>query len=311
LRLLDGAPGTEVSRNSREHAVARLSVCFLLDQVTTGVGGLATRDALLMMAINQANIAPLTRDPEARSQYGGLDRPAPDTERRPVSINAVAASLGLPFETARRRIRNLAERQVCVLTKTGVVVPESYLTSPAYLHSVQAAHARLWAFYAQLQLGSLLDPLPASAYHEDDIPVRGAARLLADYLLRETEHLMRLTGDVISSMVLLALLEVALLGPGRGISLSRLALRLDIPDETIRRHTGELRERGFCERGANGLTVPEAALASAPLAGFMRDNGANVQRLFAGLAERGVIEAWALTAAAVQAEADAARAQAS
>lgn len=309
--MLDDASGTEVPRNSREHAVARLSVGFLLDQVTTGVGGLNTRDAILVMAINQANIAPLTRDTEARSQYGGLDHAAPDAERRPVSINAIAASLGLPFETARRRIRNLADQGVCIVTKTGVVVPEAYLTSPAYLHSVQAAHARLWAFYAQLRLGELLEPLPPSAYHEHDIPIRGAARLLSDYALRTVEHLMRLTGDIVSGLVLLALLEISLVAPGRGVSLSRLAQRLDIPDETIRRHASELTSRGFCERGANGLTVPELALTTGVIAGLLRDNAANVQRLFAGLAERGVIEAWEQAAAAVQAEADAARAQAS
>jgi hypothetical protein len=309
--LHDGPPAAEVPRNTRERAVARLSVGFLLDQVTTGVGGLSTRDAVLVMAINQANIVPLTRDANARSQYGGLDSPAPDSERRPVSINAIAGSLGLPFETARRRIRKLADQEVCILTSAGVVVPEAYLASPAYLHSIQAAHARLWAFYSQLQAGDLLDPLPPSAYHEDDIPIRGAARLLSDYILRTTEHLMRMTGDIISGLVLLSLFEVALAGPGRGVSLSRLAQRLDIPDETVRRHASELRGKGFCERGPNGLTTPEAALASAPLAGFMRDNSANVQRLFAGLAERGVIEAWQQAAAAVQAEADAARAKAS
>ncbi len=71
------------------------------------------------MAINQANNAPLTRDPEARARYGGLDALAPDGERRPVSINAVAASLGLPFETVRRRIRRLAAEQVCVAVGRG------------------------------------------------------------------------------------------------------------------------------------------------------------------------------------------------
>lgn len=300
--MQEGQDTTEDQRDARDRAVARLSVAFLLDQVTTGVGGLSTRDAILVMAINQANIAPLTRDHDARSSYGGLDAPAPDDQRRPVSINAIAASLGLPFETARRRIRNMADQGVCVVSKAGVVVPSAYLASPAYLHSVQAAHARLWALYSQLQEADLLDPLPAAAYHEDNIPVRAAARLLSDYILRTTEWLMRAAGDIISGLVLLALLEVALAGPGRGLSLSRLAQRLDIPDETIRRHAGELQGKGLCERGPQGLTVPEAALAAGPVTALIRDNCADVQRLFAGLAERGVIEAWVHTAAVAQAE---------
>ncbi|MET0273034.1 MAG: hypothetical protein ABW360_08595, partial [Phenylobacterium sp.] len=91
----------------RARAVGELSLAFLLDQVTTSIGDLRPRDALLVLAINQANIAPLTRQPDTRRRYGSLEAAAPDEARRPVSVNAVAGSLGLPFETVRRRVRHL------------------------------------------------------------------------------------------------------------------------------------------------------------------------------------------------------------
>src|SRR5687768_16284064 len=93
------------SMTRRDRVLADLSFNFRLDEMANVVGGREPIVALLVLAVNQANIAPLTLDPQARSRYGALEAPAPDAARRPVSISAVAASLGLPFETVRRRIR--------------------------------------------------------------------------------------------------------------------------------------------------------------------------------------------------------------
>ena len=132
-------------------------------------------------------IAPLTRDPGARARYGQLKAPAPDAERRPVSVNAVAASLGLPFETVRRRVRRLCDEGVCTVGPEGVVVPASFLVSPPYIQSVMLGHERLRRFYFELRTAGFLDDLPGSAYGlEDAIPMRAAARLIADYILRVT-----------------------------------------------------------------------------------------------------------------------------
>ena len=61
----------------RERDLGRRSMAFLLDQILNGVAGLSHLDALLVLAINQANIAPLTREPLARIRYGSLKAPAP------------------------------------------------------------------------------------------------------------------------------------------------------------------------------------------------------------------------------------------
>ena len=77
---------------ARDRQLAFLGFNFVLDLAGDGVPGLKPLESLLVMAINQANIAPLTRDPAARSRYGALEAPAPDEIRRPVSVRAVAAS---------------------------------------------------------------------------------------------------------------------------------------------------------------------------------------------------------------------------
>lgn len=284
-RLSEGA--------TREVALARLSFAFLLDEVANGMAGLEPLDALLVLAINQANIAPLTRDPDARARYGQLDAPAPDDERRPVSINAIAASLGLPFETVRRRIRRLAAASVCSVTSEGVVVPASFLASPPYLRSVMSGHLRLRAFYFDLQAAGLVDDLPPSAYAlEDDIPIRAAARLLADYVLRASEGLMREAGNVISTLILTSLLAAALAQPARSLAVKTIAAQLKLPAETVRRHTLQMAEDGLCERTSAGVGIPHDLLARPGLALLFADNAKQVQRLLAGLAERGVILSW-------------------
>jgi len=280
----------------RDRRLAGLSFAFLLDEMAGGIGGLEPLDALLVLAINQANIAPLTRDPAARARYGALEAPAPDDARRPVSINAVAASLGLPFETARRRIRRLAAAQVCNLSPEGVVVPASYLASPDYLRSVMLGHERLRRFYLELRAADLVDALPAPAYETDSVPVRAAARLLADYLLRASEGLSREAGNVVSVLILVSLLAAALSdegrGPPRALSVRAIAGRLKLSAETARRHVGELGEDGLCVRTTSGVLLSEEILDRPGVRLLLAENAAAVQRLLAGLSERGVIRAW-------------------
>lgn len=272
----------------RQRTLGRASFAFLLDQATSGIAGLPTVDALLVMAVNQANIAPLTREPLSRLRYGKLDAAAPDVRRRPVSINAVAASLRLPFETVRRRLRRLEALGVCTPTEGGVIVPEAFLVSPEYLQSIATAHHLLWVFFHDVRAGGWLADLPRSAYPTDDgVPVRAAARLLSDYLLRTAENLMAVSGDLVSTLVLLAILESE-----EPVGVPALSQRLAIPAETVRRHAVRLAAEDVCVRIGRGYAFPQAAFDRPAWRSILRNNVGNVQRLFGGLAERGLVEAW-------------------
>lgn len=289
--ILNPAPPAAV----RDRTLARLSFAFLLDETSQGVAGLKPLDALLVLAINQANIAPLTRDPAARERYGQLEAPAPDNERRPASINAIAASLGAPFETVRRRVRGLAAAGVCTIAPEGVVIPATFLASPAYLRSVMEAHERLRRFYFELKAAGLTGDLPPSAFETGDaVPVRAAARLISDYVLRASEGLLRETGNVISLLPFVALLSAALDADGapRPLMVSGLARRLGLPPETVRRHAAQLTEDELCRAVQGGLVMTPEILERPGLKLLVAENITNVQRLMSGLAERGVIAAW-------------------
>lgn len=294
--------------SSRAWTISRLSLSFTLDQVAAGLAGLNPLDALLVLAVNQANIAPLTRDPAARQAYGALESAAPDTARRPASINAIANSLGIPFETARRRLKRLEAAGVCrIVPGAGVVIPESFLTSPPYLQSVMAAHERLVGFYARMVEADLLDPLPSASYDVDaGVPLRGAARLMADYLLRGIDGLMRESSDAVTAITLLAILvaslddipwppqgEAALASAAfRSTSVANVSRRLRLPNETIRRHATRLVDAGLCRRTTDGISVAHDILTRPAIQAMVDEHANAVQRLFAGLAERGVVAAW-------------------
>jgi hypothetical protein len=286
-------PEDQWGAHQRARDIAHLSLDFVLDMSSRGIPGLKTLDCLLMMAINQANIAPLTRDPAARSRYGALEAPAPDDERRPVSIRAVAASMELPYETARRNIRRLESQGVCVLSEAGVVVPAAFMRSAAYFEAARTGHERMCELYVALRKRGLLDPLPPSHYREDDPPIRAAVRLMSDYLLRTAEALVGRTRDLVSGLVLLPLLAEAA-GPrrGRAISVAALSRRVRIPAETVRRHVAALVADGVCRSGESGVRLADESLTSPEWSGLLKENAIATQRMFAGLAERGVVDAW-------------------
>jgi hypothetical protein len=297
LRTQAGAGG---DRATRDREIAYFAFNFASDMAGHGIPGLKPLEAVLLMAINQANIAPLTRDPAARSRYGALENAAPDEERRPVSVRAVAASMQLPYETARRNIRRLEAHGACVTSEAGVVAPTAFMSSPAYAEAARIGHERLHALYRMLSARGLLEPLPAANYQEREPPIRGVARLMADYLLRSAEAVGARSGDLITTLVLLPLLAAAAAtesGPPVATSAGALARRTRLPAETVRRHVLALVEAGTCVSGPGGVALAAGTLEAPSWRGLLRENAIAVQRLFAGLAERGVVDVWEQLAA--------------
>ena len=286
---------------ARDRRVAHLSFNFVLDMTAHGMAGLKPLESLLVMAINQANIAPLTRDPDARKRYGALETPAPDEERRPVSVRALAASMQLPYETARRNVRNLEARKVCVATEAGVLVPASFMLTPAYFETARLGHEGLRGLYLMLKARDLLEPLPPPNYEEAEAPIRGAVRLMSDYLLRTAESLVGRMGDLTAGLVILPLLAAAAAAEtdaAAPMSLGAIARRTRLPSETVRRKAAGLVKSGHCVSGRDGLAVADPALASSESRSLLRGNAIAVQRMYAGLAERGVVAVWERAAAA-------------
>lgn len=294
--------------------VNRLAVRYVLDVIGVARDGRHLLDTLLMATIVQANVSSISRRADLQVAFGAADEAPPDELRRPVSINAIASSLNMPFETARRRIKGLVDQGLCQIVEGGVIVPTEILVSQEYLQNAFKAYERLRAFYYELRDLDLLTQLPGPTVGlaAAQAPIRATARLASDYVLRVIEALLQSIGDLAEGFVVLAIFCANVEGLSddvrgadgvqardfvddglrRPIRINALAERVGLPPETTRRHVMSLVNRGFVRRLPSGFVVPADALAGGQLIQFMVDNLTNLHRMFAGLAQLGVLEVW-------------------
>lgn len=292
---------------------ARLANGFMLDLVKLGRFGRDVVDAILLTAISQANVLPITRDPVLQRRYATLDQPPPDDLRRPVSISAVAHSLHVPFETARRRIAAMVEAGIVYSTPRGVIIPQAPLDSPTYRTLATAHYEIVRGLYLRLTPLQLFDfPSHPPEFSAAAPPVRLVSRLSANYLLRLSEPITENAGDLVSALILLDMIHANTehlpdLGvrtdpavsngylpddQRRPVRVSTLSERLGIPPETVRRHLNRLARLDRCERTETGYIVPGRVLSQGPFVRYMLDNNLHMQRFFAGLAEYGITTLW-------------------
>lgn len=299
--------------HARIRIAARLSNAFAMNLVQLGGFGRDIVDGLLLAAISQANIAPLMRNRETQIAYATIDQPPPDEMRRPISISGVANGLGIPFETARRRIMALAQTEAVVITPKGVVIPTAPLTSPFYVAGVHAYYSLVRALYLRLRSIGALDAPPTPAqptFQPDNPPVRLVSRLATDYALRIAQPILAQAGDPVTGLILMDLVNAntehlnaaddLLVMDGampadnrrRPIRTAHLAERLKIPHETVRRHLKRLVEQDSCERFDNGYVVTNRILTREPIVRFASDNMSHAHRLYAGLGDFGITAEW-------------------
>ncbi|MDB5467843.1 MAG: hypothetical protein JWQ46_2605 [Phenylobacterium sp.] len=296
----------------------RYCVAYVLGQAKIGRAGRPFLDGLILLAIIQANVAHLDRDPELSRAYGPYDQPPPDELRRPVSVSAMAHSLRLPYETVRRRIALLAEQGACAITTRGVYVPNTALTTPEHRVMVEATYRNVKDLYLRLRdLGVLRDVPPpispaAAALLDGPVPIRAVARVSSDYFLRVIELLTLHIGDLTSGLILFDILHAntehlseAERAPGAGDAspyipdarrvptpVATVAARMGLPEETARRHAARLIKRRHCIRVAGGLVLSGENLARPPWPQLMRDNLVHVNRMFSALAPLGLLSLW-------------------
>lgn len=274
----------------RAQEIARLSLAFVLDvsQISRGQGDLL--DPLVLTAILDANQAAVHRDPELARHYGDALHALPDELRRPISVNALAKSLRLPFESVRRRVGGWIETGVCVRTPAGVYVPQAVVTAPAYVNKQAERVARLRAFQADLARAGFIAAALAEVLPEP--MVRAADRTLAQYMLRTCDQLMALARSPVSGFVLLGL-GVASVGggaeggraPRRPVPVAVVCAVVGMPAETVRRHLMQLETLGLAERTPNGWIAAAQPRAWPQLSQMIAQNEANLRRLFDRLGE--------------------------
>lgn len=294
---------------------ARIANGFALDLVRLGGFGRDVIDGLLMAAIGAANVSPITRDPVLQLKYATLDQAPPDELRRPVSINAVAASLRLPFETTRRRIKKLEELGTVQSTPKGVIIGSGPANSPFYRMAFAAHYQMVRTLYGRLWRLGMLRDLPHrrdAIFDPEHPPIRLVTRLSRDYVLRIVDPLTQHLGDLLTGVILMAVIHANtehltdaeggtdVDGAGgfvtdnqrRPVRAATISQQLGVSHETIRRHLKTLVDEDRCEIVDNGYIVPSRVLARPPYVRYMVDNQMHMQRLFTALAEAGVTAAW-------------------
>jgi DNA-binding Lrp family transcriptional regulator len=297
----------------RLRLASRLAVAFVLDAIAIARDGRHVLDTLLTSAIIQANVQEITRRADLQVTYAEIEEPPPDELRRPVTMNALASSLELPFETVRRRVQRLVAEGMVRHVEGGVIVPTAVLDQPKYYESGFRGYERLRAFYYQLSdLGLLRDlPPPSADLAGGIVPVRAVARLAGAYVLRVIEALGSI-GDLIDGLIVLEVFRSNIehvssdLRGGEGfehadmlpdserrpIPVLALAGRLGIPHETARRHVMQLIERDIVVRVRGGLIVPAENLTRPQMRPTLTANAGNLQRLFGALSQLGVLRIW-------------------
>ena len=126
----------------------RLSLVFVLDVIEISLGDGDIIDTALINAISTASVARVSGDSDLDAHFATIEAPPPDEMRRPVSVNALAQSLRLPFETVRRRVGRLVRAGLLEIRPAGVIQSAAAVMDPAYLAQAVARYERLRRFYS-------------------------------------------------------------------------------------------------------------------------------------------------------------------
>jgi len=293
----------------------RLANAFLLEVLAATRGEKDFTDALILAALVQSNSAQITGDHSLQQRYGDFASPPPASIRRPISMSGLAASLGLPFETVRRRIKRLAAAGVCEITPEGARYAETVLRSPELESAMGAIYAAARSFYFRLRRAGCLDffaSQPGPVWSGKAPPLRIVYRASNDYFLRMMEHLLPRVANLSQAFILLTVMRINTAGfpdtmhGGEGAEAEafppdayrkparagEVAAALGLPNETVRRNLLALVEEGRCERTAAGYIVPAAVLARANVLVAWDANLRDLTRMFSDLNENGVLGLW-------------------
>lgn len=235
--------------------------------------------------------------PESFRGAGGLDRlilflallryaPSPmiawSVPPRMLRVTGVAASLGMPYESARRFVGNLADEGLVTRDAAGVRVNADWLASAAMTRLATVLHDLMVGQIADLQALGLAFPAARERPYQ---PERTIAAAL-DVFLFLCERARTAYGDALSGILLNAIVvanvrpiafdpvlarqyaRIDTIPPDhlrRPVPMPALARALDLPYSTVARTIRTLIGRGIVEACANGLVVPREQLARSML----------------------------------------------
>lgn len=259
---------------------------------------------VLWLSIDLANQEHLLARPEAypldwRARLG-------DEHRRPISVRALAASLAVDAETARRCVNRLVDFEICDRVAEGLVARSSFyerddvaMASRQTLKHMETLFDELerWKI-PQFQNWSDFTGRPWETADPDG-PVRQLSILLfLQFLLRfgvqsraafeynvNMSHVFHCIFTVNNLPILeddnlnyqFAALDSPPLAELREpVGIRAIARRLNMPVETVRRHVGRLAKKNFVQPQGEGWVVPTVATAEPHFIKTVADIGASL-----------------------------------
>ncbi|MDR6626208.1 hypothetical protein [Caulobacter segnis] len=248
-------------------------------------------DILLMLAIAQANLAPMARDAEFQKTYAGLEVSPPDEMRRPARVRSIAVSLGVPQETARRRVATLVEAGILVMREDGVIMPQAFTSSPHALRTAIDTWALFTTFYANLRRAGALEPVePATP--DQPPPLRLMMRLWTNHFLRLIEALLPMVGDPFAVVMLFAILDGSQATEGKPVPASAIARALGLPFESVRRNALRIADNGLCRKVGRGYLIPPDLMEEPRWRAFSERHAQVLMRFFAAMREQNLLGWW-------------------
>jgi hypothetical protein len=233
--------------------------------------------------------------------------PRGETEQRQpgISVNAMALSFNLPFETTRRHVGVLLADGWCERISTGIVVSDTVLTEVATQECIDDLHDLMVWLAEQFQLLDLPLPSPrATASASREMVTLAAVELILAAIdfgkvgfrnLREfyivhaivAGSARKVTIDPLLSRQLGATATLPPPNLRRGVNVHRLAGLLTLPPVTTYRHVNRAIQAGKLERCPGGVRAAQSYLATPKIHADARLATARAQRAFQRLASAG------------------------
>ena len=308
----------EERQENYDRAVARLALGYALRSMHRAAeateGDLL--DGVIRIAIGDANTRHMSENSELAWTYAAMDRPVPDDLRRPVSINAIAMSLNLPFETTRRRVAKMVTRGLCIQSSKGLRISTAVELAPRLtsliadnFQDLRQLRRDLRALAPELlfEPGTDRDNTVREATVEE--PYRAALRASMSFMLRFIEPVHELTGDLLNGIILLTIghanvqhvaTDPALMAKFaanetpipdeelKAIPVQALARILNLSFETTRRRVRAMEAAQMVARRADGVYIPTSVNRSAAMQRVRSSTTGHLQRMYTGLWRLGV-----------------------
>lgn len=231
---------------------------------------------MLVSGIFTGNVEHVDSTTEGTRQYLKVGS-VPDDLRRPVNAMSVAASVGIPRETARSKLKTLARNGFLITTDEGVIISTNAIVSGALGKATMGYLAAFDDFLIGLTSISACGLSGGSRFSGPLSSIGGAVlRLGSAHVLRTTNAVQSLSPDApfVTKYVLTALCHLVSLDlrigeamPGDVGGLAHLKPRIapvsggavvrftGLPEETVRRHLRRLVDMGDVIRTPQGYDV--------------------------------------------------------